>query len=124
MLRNKNIFRPRLGGTIRMLALCAAAFVSVAAMHETLLALEHAAFASDCSKSHGPAAPGHGTHTDHACALCELAGTPILITLAAEPPIPQVSLELGFLASHLTPAVRDESCFPHYRRGPPTLPIV
>ena len=107
-----------------MLALCAAAFVSVAATHETLLALEHAALASDCSKSHGPASPSHDKHPDHACALCELAGTPTLVTLAVELPLPQVSLELENVNSHLSSAVRDESCFPHFRRGPPSLSIV
>ena len=109
---------------IRVMALCAAVFVSVAATHETLLALEHAAIASDCSKSHGPSAPSHDKHTDHACALCELAGAPTLITLAVELLLPQVSLELDNVASHLTPAVRDESCFPYFRRGPPSLSIV
>lgn len=113
-----------LRGAIRVLALCAAAFVSVAAAHETLLALEHVALASDCSKPHGPSAPAHGKHTDHACALCELAGTPTLMTLAVELPLPQVSLELDNVASHLTPAVRDESCFPRFRRAPPALSIV
>lgn len=124
MLRKVYTIAFSLRGGVRMVALCAALFVSVAAAHETLLALEHAAFASDCSKSHGPVTPAHDRHTDHACALCELAGTPTLITLAVELPLPQVSLELEDVASHLSPAVRDESCFPHFRRGPPALSIV
>lgn len=111
-------------GAVRLLALCAAVFVLVAATHETLLALEHAAFASDCSKSHGPSTPSRDKHPDHACALCELAGTPTLVTLAVDLPLLQVSLESDSVTSHLTPAVRDESCFPHFRRGPPSLSFV
>lgn len=109
---------------VRGMAVVLAIFIAIAATHETLLLLEMAATESHCGSSHAPSTPAPVHHQDHACALCELAGATTLPTLAADLPLPQVSLEFENLASCLTPAVRDESCFPHLRRAPPTLPIV
>lgn len=108
---------------VRVAALAAAAFVAAAAGHETVLGVAHALLLHGTDQ-HSLPQHSRGPHQDHACALCELAGTPTLVTLAVELSLPQVSLELGNLASSLTPAVRDESCFPHFRRGPPALSIV
>lgn len=111
------------GRAIRWMTLAAALFVSVAATHETLFAIERAAAPAHCTLPHRPEAPAPDRQPDHACALCELAGAPTLLTLDVELPHPQAQPESENWESFLTPAVRDESCFPHLRRAPPSLPI-
>ena len=111
-------------GAIRFSALAASVFVAIAASHETLLALERAATQSHCVPAQKPSAPAPAHHQDHTCALCELAGSPTLITLAVAVPQLQADVQAINVASHLTSAVRDTSCFPHLRRAPPSFPLV
>ena len=111
-------------GAVRLVALAGVLFVAAAATHESFLHIEYAAFQSHNAPRHGPKSPAPAHHQDHACALCELAGTPTLLTLDAALPEPQALLESINVALYLTPGVRDESCFPRLLRAPPSLSLV
>lgn len=107
-------------GAIRFVALLAAAFVAVAAAHETLLAIPLTLAHSHCDSEHTPGSSAPTHHREIACPLCVLAGAPTLPALAAELPLPLDGVENVGIASRLTPGVRDTSCFPHLRRAPPS----
>lgn len=123
-MRVHSTLRPRRRvAAIRLISLAAALFVGVAAGHETLLALENIAAQSHCTPARSAPAPAH--HQDHSCALCEFAGTPTVLSPDVALPAPICVPAKYEMASHLTPIIRDTSCFPHLRRAPPSsFPLV